>query len=364
MKLFSKILAFLLVAVANIGEIVAIALVTEPGAECPGSACIIHIFSAVLIFLAFALYRVQIWENEDSGNDSSKSRAYANPIVIPAFFLAVFIPMFGILTVSILGFIIKPKNKSESPIFQDYIEYVKNIEEEAPRFDKSSEEQIILKLLEIEPVVDLINSSSKNAVWGSIENLSQRTDQGAVSLIRESIKQNDAEVKFLASIGIEKMEDQFQQKITQAENELKKNHSTAAACEYLKTSIAYLKSGLTSIELNRSLLNNLLKECNQYLAEAHDSELLFLKVQLLDLAGDKQKSLDLLNAMLAEHKIARHMVLSAAEIFFSAGRIKDVRRLLTDLDKDNEASLGLDRDEFETDLDEFREFWLPGEQNL
>lgn len=367
MKLFSKLVAFLVIVLANLCEVFAVAWVAEPAATCPGKACFAHFLSAVLVTLAFALFRVEYKIDEispvkdDSEEIVERVESYANPMLVPAFFIAFFIPMFGTLAISLLGLVCRPKKLCESPIFNDYIDYVKNIDDDVPRFDKASEEQIILKLLEVEPVVDTINSKSKTAVWGSIDNLSQRTDSRAVSLIRESIRQNDAEVKFLASIGLEKMEESFQQRIVAAEKTLKSEPSADNLKNYLKQALLYLRSGLSDLSLNRSLLQKLASRYDQYGKDFQDKELKMLRAQILFLAGDKSGSGELVEKLMTEKSVSGEMILPAAEILFANGRLSEVRSLLAELTEADYAIMGLENQGVEVDLDELREFWAPGE---
>jgi hypothetical protein len=218
MKLIFKILAFLVAALANICEVIAVQQVIGQKSTSFGPAFTAHLFAALLIILAFFLYRVEYDNNKPEDQNlrqpkQEESTGYNNPMAVPAFFISFFMPVFGTLTACIMGFLLQPRLQNESEIFKDYIDYVKTIKEDWPRFDKLSEDQLILKMLEVEPAVDTMDSASKSSVWGSIDNLRRRSDSGAVSLIREVMKKNDVEVKFLASIGLEKMEENFQEQI-------------------------------------------------------------------------------------------------------------------------------------------------------
>ncbi len=364
MKHLFKILAFLIAALANICEIIAVQQVLEPESACFGPACVAHLIAALLITLAFFLYRVKLDDKPEEKNlgqpEQEEPDGYNNPMAIPAFFISFFMPVFGTLTASIMGFLLQPRRQNESEIFKDYIDYVKTIKEDWPRFDKLSEDQLILKMLEVEPVVDAINSASKTSVWGSIDNLSRRADSGAVSLIRETIKKNDAEIKFLASIGLEKMEESFQERIADAERKLEGIHTVEAAVSYLRVSISYLNSGLSSVELNKSLLKKLFSCCEKFLQEDKDNdELRFFRAQLLFLDGQKDASLTLIDDMLRKNTYKNEMLLDLAKIVFACGNLEKTLFLLEKIGKIDRSSLDLESEGIEIERDELFEFWFP-----
>lgn len=361
MQQLFKIIAFILVAFANLFEIAAVAALADPGAGCFGKACQQHFFAAFLIAVAFSLFPVQIVEPGENGNRESK-RSFSNPMAFPSFFIALFIPMFGTLTASILGFIIKPVAEKDSPIFNEYIDYVKNIDDDMPRFEKKSEESIILKLLEIEPVVDLINSKSKTAVWGSIENLSHKADNSSVAMIREAVRQSDVEIKFLAGIGLEKMEDDFKSQIMAAEKELQMSKNLPAALQYLKISISYLKCGLTPLQLNEKFIADLFSVCSDFNDRDDDATLRFYRAQLLNLVGENDKSLSIIETLIADEALKPEMLLPVAEIMFRAGRIDIVKALIPNIEKSEFSQLGFENGETELDLEELLEFWGSGEK--
>lgn len=363
MKLLFKIIAFLIVIFANVCEVVAVQQVLNPMAACFGAACFAHLFAALLVTLGFFLYPVEAnrrQENEQADSENQEGGSYSNPIVVPAFFIAFFIPVFGTFTASIMGFLLKPRQQNESEIFQDYINYVKTIKEDWPRFDKLSEDQLILKMLEVEPVVDAINSTSKTSVWGSIDNLSRRADSGAVSLIRDTIRKNDAEIKFLASIGLEKMEDSFQERMAKAEREFVREQTISSAIGYLQVSIQYLKSGLSSVELNKGLLQKLFSCCDKVLSEEpENTELSFFKAQLLFFDGQKEASLKLIEEILKVDTLKNEMLLDTAKIVFACGDLEKTLVLLEKIGKTDRANFNLEADGIEIELEELLEFWFP-----
>ncbi|MFZ5950253.1 MAG: hypothetical protein ACOYXC_06090 [Candidatus Rifleibacteriota bacterium] len=358
MKLLSKIIAFIIVAVANLCEIAAAVFVLDKNAACPDKACIAHLAASILVAIAFALFRVEY--SEPAGGKEHKIRQFSNPMAVPAFFLAFFMPFFGPLTASILGFVTRPRAENQSQIFKDYVEYVKSINEDIPRFDDSSEEKIIFKLLEIEPVVDVIQAKSKTAVWGSIDNLSHRTDHGAVSLIRDSIRKDDAEIKFLSSIGLDKMEERFQIRISDARAVFQNERSLSSAINYLEISISYLNSELVPLELNQSFVRDLVQKATELIKEFNHEEIIFCYAQILFLSGLVPESLKVVKTLMDEKKIKPGMLLPAAEILFKAGQYHLLLQLLKQLENSDEQSLKLDQADFEVDPEELKEFWLNG----
>ncbi|GEM_PF-4053962 len=358
MKLLSKFIAFIIVTVANFCEIAAVVFVVDKNAVCPDRACIAHLAASILVAIAFALFRVEYSEPIDC--EENKNVQYGNPIAVPAFFLAFFMPFFGPLTVSILGFATRPRSENQSEIFKDYVEYVKSINEDIPRFDDSSEEKIIFNLLEIEPVVDVIQTKSKTAVWGSIENLSHRTDRVAVSLIRDSIRKDDAEIKFLSSIGLDKMEDNFQKRISDAFTDLQNEKTMNNAKRYLEVSISYLNSELVPLQLNQTMIRDLLEKATELAKEFPCEEILFCQAQVLFLSGFVAESLKAITHLLDEKKIKAEMILPAAEILFKTGQSRLLLQLIQQLENSDEQSLKLDQSDFEVDLEELKEFWLIG----
>jgi tetratricopeptide (TPR) repeat protein len=219
-------------------------------------------------------------------------------------------------------------------------------------------------MLEVEPVVDTIESASKTTVWGSIDNLRRRSDSGAVSLIREVIKKNDAEIKFLASIGLEKMEENFQKQIIETGRNWEENHTLESAARYLRASIAYLKSGLSSIELNKSMIQKLFNCCDDVLHEDNENaEIRFFKAQLLFLDGQKDACLSLLEDIISKNDFKSEMLLEMAKIAFACGDLEKTLFLLEKISKSDQPGLDLESDGFDIEREELIEFWFPEEVN-
>jgi len=347
MKPFFKILGYLLILISNLLEIFAVwLLLTTPSSNVPWTAAIIHILAAVTLTIALSLFRLKIYDS-----------SYANPMMTPAFCMALFMPVFGTFTVSLLSLLFKPVSEKETEIFADYLDYVKSIDADIQHFDRQSEDRLILRFLRIEPVVDLLKSKSKAMVWGSIDNLSRRADQTAVNLIRDSIRQEDAEIKFLASIGLEKMEEQLIQKIADAQIEMQTKDDLSAHREYIAAVLSYLTSEISPPELNTGLIEEALRAIREAESRFAATELQFYHARIHALAGNHVASNKIVNDLLQNEKLDAAMLPFAIDSFFRTGQLTIVKTLINRFVNCPDACEILEQQLFEIDPVELQEFW-------
>lgn len=357
MKLFFKIFAFFTLLLGNLVEIIFTRILVIKPQSSLLLLILTHVCGCILVTIGLALWKLKIIKKTLSETNKENEASISNPMFVPAFFLSFFMPIFGPATVTILGLMLKPVEKKESEVFDDYVGYVKLAKDDKPRFPKLSEDMIILQLMDVEPVVDLIHSNSKKNVWGSIDNLSKRTDQTSVSLIRESIQQDDAEIKFLASIGLEKMEKQLQEKLDADRKALQEKSDLASHLEFIKTSISYLNSNLVPIRLNGELIDETMKVLNQAIKDSLTDELLFYKAQILYLTSELKSSSEIFSGLIENKKLKDYMFPLAMEVLFQCGKISMVRKLVKEFSTDEKNEIILDGTHSEIDLAELQEFW-------
>lgn len=354
MKLFFKIVAFLLIIISNLIEIMAVKLLlTINTTEIPWQVLKGHFVAAAILTVGLWLYRLKL----NTSSDSDDNSWYSNPMTTPAFCMAFFMPVFGVFTVSLLALLFKPSEKNDTEVFADYLDYVKSIDNDVQRFDKQPEERLILRFLQIEPVVDLLKSKSKAMVWGSIDNLSRRADQTAVNLIRDSIRQEDAEIKFLASIGLEKMEEQLVKKIEDSLQELQIRNDLQAHKDYIEAVLSYLTSDISPSQLNTGLIDEALKTIRSAEEKFAANELKFHHARILALAGNITDSLKIIDELAMSQKLEDEMLPFAIDIYFRNGRLKPAGSLLQRLVKSPDAGEILEKQLYEIAPAELEEFW-------
>lgn len=359
MKLFFKIAGIILLLISNVLEIVAVRILLTRTEDGHLYALFFHVIAALVMVIALVLFKVKLQEkNTNTLQQAPQQSFYANPMLIPAFFMVIFIPIFGPITVSILALLIKPVSQKKTELFVDYIDYIKSIDPDMERFEKLPEERLILKFLRIEPVVDLLGSRSKSMVWGSIDNLSKRADQIAVDLIRSSIRQDDAEIKFLASIGLEKMEKQLLDRIENSHIELLEKDDLPSHRHYIESVLDYLNCGISPAELNTAIINEALRAVNSAEERFQAGELRFFHAQILARANQFEKSLKIMEELLNNEKLETEMIPFAMDSYFKAGNLDRVKQLITRFVASDKAGEILENQFFEIDVNELKEFWL------
>lgn len=361
MKLLFKIVAFLLILLSNLIEIMAVRLLlVHKLPEFPWQALIFHLVASVVLTAGLWLFRLRLSENSDSeANKTAEStnNFYSNPMMVPAFCMSFFMPVFGAFTVSLLSLLFKPTEKNDTEVFSDYLDYVKSIDDDIQRFDRQPEERLILRFLQTEPVVDLLKSKSKPMIWGSIDNLSRRADQTAVNLIRDSIRQEDAEIKFLASIGLEKMEEQLIKKVEDAQTELLEKNDLQAHKNFIEAVLDYLTSDISPSELNTGLIEEALKAIKSAEEKFSATGLKYHHARILFLSGDLPECLKITNELFTAQKLEDESLPFALEVYFKTGCMDRVKDLLKRLVKCPNAEEILEKQLYEIAPAELEEFW-------
>ncbi len=366
MQLLYKIFGFLLLLLSNIIEIAAVRELLSKTKNSHYQALFLHLIAGLVIVLGLALFRLRLDRNDKktAPKDDDRNSFYPNPMFLPAFFMAVFMPVFGPLTVSILALLIRPVSRKTTEVYADYIDYIKSVDSDLERFDKIPEERLILKFLKIEPVVDLLGSKSKAMIWGSIDNLSKRADHSAVELIRASIRQNDAEIKFLASIGLEKMEKQLIDHIEKCHEGLIQKDDLQAHRAYVEAVLDFLNSGIAPAELSTTLIEDALKVVKAAETRFAAEELEFFHAQILASADENKKSLRLIEDLITKNKLEPVMMPFAMEAFFKAGKLQQVKKLINEFAACDSAQDILEKQLYEIDLNELEDFWSGANQEL
>lgn len=343
--------------ISNVLEIVAVRALLNKTGDGHLYALFLHVIAALVMLFALTVFKVKLQKKNANDLQDHEQSFYANPMLIPAFFMVIFIPIFGPITVSILALLIKPVSQKKTELFVDYITYIKSIDNDIERFDKLPEEHLILKFLRIEPVVDLLGSRSKSMVWGSIDNLSKRADKVAVDLIRSSIRQDDAEIKFLASIGLEKMEKQLLDRIENNHNELLEKDDLPSHRLYVESVLDYLNSGIAPAELSTAMISEALRVINMAEKRFQAGELRFFHAQILASANEPIKSLNIIEELLNSNQLETVMIPFAVESYFKAGNLDRVKQLLSNFVASEKASEILASQLYEIDVNELKEFW-------
>ena len=233
MKRLLNIVAIIVGLIANLVEIYSVWLLTlskEPVSFV--YSLVLHLAASIFIFIAVAFSfkkvqkeapddnkladkeaeeefehivhpEIELLEKTEKELETKETEQVKNPLLWPSFFLSFFLPIFGVFVTSVLAILISPNEKKESEVFDDYIDYIRLNASDRPRFSSINFESHVAGKLNLEPIVDLLSSNKKSVVWGSLENLSHRSDSLAVSLIKQTIQRSDMDIKYLSSLGLD-----------------------------------------------------------------------------------------------------------------------------------------------------------------
>ena len=345
-----KIFAILLFLVGNLIEVFFVWLLPRADNIATEVVLFVHLLAALVVASGFLFIR----HPEDPDDDDSKTKG--SSAFYPVLFIALFIPVFGPLTASIVGLFVKPFAERSSKLFEDYLEYVKTDEERRPRFDKLPEDRIIMNGLDIEPVVDLIRSESKKDVWGSIDSLSTRADRNAVELIRQTISQDDAEIKFLASIGLEKIEDQLASNLEEARQNYKNNKGSRECLALLQAASKYIDSGLVPENLSREIAAEMLEVIDD--SAIKSSEINYYAALFLFSIDNVKESVVLVNKLVENQELSDFMYPTAMEIVMAFGDLDQVKVLMSEFVQKSESQEVIDELNLDINLDDLSDFWL------
>jgi hypothetical protein len=264
---------------------------------------------------------------------------------------------------SVLAILVSPNEKKESEVFDDYIDYIRLNASDRPRFSPINIESHVAGKLNIEPVVDLLNSNKKSVVWGSLENLSHRSDSLAVSLIKQTIQRSDMDIKYLSSLGLDRIESIYSNKLAIKRIAIKQHPSITNYTKLFELVLQYINSGLLDKELSENLINETLASIShaddQYPGNPTISA---YKASFLLNLKKTEEARNIFKDLMDKNLLADKFKIQACEVFFQSSELEILETLVKDLTKNEFNQNYIEKVQFETELSDLREFWLKEEK--
>jgi hypothetical protein len=383
-KFLSNFIYILLILIGNILEFFAVYLLLEKPEIKFNQLFLLHFAACILIMLGMIISRLKLkiiknkqakskpiyivdnkeWE-ESSGTDSQSKENEKiiiwHPFLLPSFSLAFFVPIFGPLTTSLLSMVITPIDGSNSAIFKEYLDYIRMNAPKGRRFNKTSSDQIVSDYMDIEPVVDLLNTNNKSVIWGSIENLSKRSDHLAVNLIKQTMQRSDMDIKYLSSLGLDKIEENYAQNLKNFKENATSIEDDKSFCNKLEELIQYHNSRILPAELSLELENEAIKLSllgQKMFPQSPGIEAYHAK--FLTWKGEETKATAIFGKLFRQKKLPERFSLEVAEIFLKKGKIETVKALVKRFTSSEFNQEFLDNSGYELQLDELRSFWVEG----
>jgi hypothetical protein len=381
-KFLSNFIYILLILIGNILEFFAVYFLLEKPDIRFNQLFLLHFAACLLIMLGMFISRLKLkiihdehtkpkpiyivdndeWEDaSDTDNEEDEEIIIWHPFLFPSFSLAFFVPIFGPLTTSLLSMAITPIDGSNSEIFKEYLDYIRMHAPKGRRFDNTSSDKIVSDYMDIEPVVDLINTNNKSVIWGSIENLSKRSDHLAVNLIKQTMQRSDMDIKYLSSLGLDKIEENYAKNLKDFKENATSIEDAKNFCSKLEELIQYHSSRILPAELAQELENEALKLSSlglKMFPESNDIEAYHAK--FLTWKGDEAKATAIFDKLFRQKKLPERFSLEVAEIFLKKGKIETVKSLVKRFTSSEFNQEFLDNSGYELQLDELRSFWVEG----
>ncbi len=282
------------------------------------------------------------------------------PIALP---LGLLVPFFGTPGVTLLCLILPEERPPQSAMVQDYLEYVKHRGGATVRYEPIDVEEATLERLNVEPVVDLLSDSDKPLVWGSIEMLSKIADEEAVNLIRKTMDDQDMDVKFFSSWGLDRIEGRFLQDLERRRRELGAKATREGLVGFLEAMNRYLRSGL----LDKPMAGAYFRETSAWLKDllrrmGDDPETVALLAVGNQLAGNQAESLEGFLKLKSQKKLHARFLPDCATACFEAGDLDSVKELIREFCSVKENQVFLEGRVGDPSILALRDFWLGGEK--
>ncbi|MBF0408458.1 MAG: hypothetical protein HQM10_13995 [Candidatus Riflebacteria bacterium] len=283
--------------------------------------------------------------------------AYRSPLIDLAIPVGFCLPIFGIAGLITLALFWKIREDSQREAYLEYREYIKHNIISSRRFETINVEEEIARKLDIEPVIDILSSSKKNLVWGSIEVLSRMSDEKAVELIRKTMSRSDMDYKFFASWGIDRIERHFLKNLANSNLKFQVSPSLGNLINVVQLALKYIDSRLIDGILAKNLLSDILEKITDFGQKYPDlSETHFLRGLIVSRL-DTTEGCSILRNALAKSNPPTIFLVDISEAFFKAGDFSSIRKVVGMLISEPSNEKLLLNYPYDVNLDELQNFW-------
>lgn len=285
-------------------------------------------FSNLIIFFSLHLSLsiiVAFWLNSQFLADRRQAQVWSSF----GFLLCFFLPIFGILGVTIIFLLLKysrrAKNSRQSPEFDEHLRFDRLT---AAR-DATIHEINWVDELELQPLVDALKDSDVNMRKGAIEALAKRQDRESIRALSDALENTMLTVRYFAVEALGKISKEFGNRILEVQKKLEKSaDSFDIVLELADCYYEFATSEVEDANLSRYYLTQAANQYSNALKlKPNDLRVMLQLGNIFTRLGEKEKALSLLKAITERDSQNIEAQLGLAEVYLKQGRIREVRKI-------------------------------------
>lgn len=280
-----------------------------------------------------------------------------------AFPLGAFLPIFGIVGMTVLLLVLRLESRDRIRIIEEYHRHITSDTTIRPTFERIDVLEAARRELDVEPAIDILSARDTHQVWGSIETLSRQSDEGAVGMIRRTLDRPDMDVKFYSAWGLDRIDRRFRARRQLLEEKLAQAMEREPLSELFETFRHALRSRIYSGPLLRMLAQDALG-WTEKARERFPGEISFDAYQALFLAeaGLPDASRTAFLRMIGNGSLPPDFLIDAAALFYTLREFSVVGELIALFASRPENEIHLVGRGCEATLDDLRAFWHRAEE--
>ncbi len=275
-----------------------------------------------------------------------------------------FLPLFGTPGLVLLTLVLRLEEREYLQAVEEYRSFIRFRQVKKKQFHHIDVREEARRRLDIEPVVDLLATSEKNLVWGSIEVLSKLSDERAVGMIRRTMDRQDMDVKFYSAWGLDRIEQKFQQQRLWLEAQLSRQFALGPLYDLLQTFDRMQEASLLEGPLHQRLARAALEWVERGLQAWPDQEQLFgYRAYFLSHAGETAQARAAYLELMQLGRLPERFFPDAAALFFRAREFQQVEQLMQVFTANPANEPHLAGKLVETSLDDLRDLWATRQEH-
>ncbi|MBF0407813.1 MAG: hypothetical protein HQM10_10690 [Candidatus Riflebacteria bacterium] len=240
------------------------------------------------------------------------------------------IPFLGVPMLSILYITLKYSTySSRKKLLERYYEKAHLLYKREKEPIKDNIQNELFRILDIEPVVDLINGPEKERIIETIELLAKYENKESVDLLREAMEKGDGDIKFYSSWGLECMEDSYSSKIGSLRKRISEKNDREVILEYIEVVFRFCESGLPDNDSRAKLL----EDCREIIVRLlnkipEDTEFMALAGIIQKLSGNSFMACQIFQRVIDKPNFPQKYLHECADAFFQEGNFEIVKKIM------------------------------------
>lgn len=152
----------------------------------------------------------------------------------------------GFIFIAVMFVFLSRERAGMSKAYDDYERYITyDYEPEAKHIDTDKLTEVMDQELEIVPLVDVMRENDVKMRRGAVRSMERLPKKDAVRLLKQSLQDNNVEVRFYTALGLSKIESELNANIIMAKNELLRNPESSVSHLLLANAYAeYYECGI------------------------------------------------------------------------------------------------------------------------